>query len=84
MDKNVKDSKTRLREKKLRKQKMKKFLKSSLAILMALMLVGLALAPVFSQTYIVEDYRTDGRILVSDQNISLTVTSSTAEPDADR
>lgn len=83
MDKKVKDSKTILREKKLRKQKMKKFLKSSLAILMALMLVGLALAPVFSQTYIVEDYRKDGRILVSDQNISLTVSTSTAEPDAD-
>ena len=45
-----KDPKAILLEKKKKKLRQKKIIKSTLAIILALMLVGLALAPVFSQT----------------------------------
>jgi len=78
-----KDPKLIMREKKLRKQKRKALIKSTLAILLAIVLIGLTLAPVFSQTYTVQTYRDNGIILVSDQDITLTVTSGAAKPDAD-
>lgn len=77
-----KDPKTLLKEKKLRKQKRKAVLKSALAILLVLLMVGMALAPVFGESYTETDiYRNGGQIIVSDQQIRLTIANSTAQPD---
>ncbi len=85
-----KDPKAMLQEKKKRKQRQKRFMKSTLAIIMALLLVGLALAPVFSQTYTASPYRSGNNLIVSDQEIKLTAAEASAstglnvsEPDAD-
>ena len=85
-----KDPKVIQQEKKKRKQRQKKLMKSTLAIIMALLLVGLALAPVFSQTYTEEPYRSGDNLIVSDQEIKLTAADAsatslkvTSDPDAD-
>ena len=87
---NKMDPKAILLEKKKRKQRQKKLMKSTLAIIMAILLVGLALAPVFSQTYSAEPYRSGNNLIVSDQEIKLTAAEASAsnglnvsEPDAD-
>jgi len=92
-----KDPKAILLEKKKKKQRQKKLLKSTLAIILALMLVGLALAPVFSQTQATETNRRGNSLFVSDQDIKLpastekllsaelapTTNVKISEPDAD-
>ena len=75
------DSRALLKAKKLKKQRRKALMKSILAIILVLLMVGMALAPVFSQTYEVNPYRGDGTFLVSDQGIQLTVTNTSATPD---
>ena len=77
-----KDPKALLKEKKLKKQKRKAMLKSALAIILVLLMVGMALAPVFGETHTEADvYRESGHTLVSDQTIKLTVTSGNTQPD---
>lgn len=78
-----KDPKTALQEKKLRKARRNKIIKSVLAIFLALLLIGTALFPVFSQTTPAYDtFRGNGTLVVADQNISFTVTSAATTPDA--
>lgn len=84
------DPKVMLLEKKKRKQRQKKLMKSTLAIIMAILLVGLALAPVFSQTYEASPHRSGNNLIVSDQEIRLTAAEASAAvgravsvPDAD-
>ncbi|GAB6107420.1 S41 family peptidase [Fusibacter bizertensis] len=72
-----KDPKVLLMEKKLRKQRRNKILKSVLAIFLALLLIGTALAPVFSQTVITEPYRVGDQLLTSDQGITITAAADT-------
>ncbi|HAS72710.1 MAG TPA: peptidase S41 [Clostridiales bacterium UBA8960] len=77
-----KDPKALLREKKLKKQRRKTIMKSALAIILVLLMVGMALAPVFGESYTANDtYRGDGHYIVSDAQIKLAISSSTAEPD---
>ncbi|OJV62980.1 MAG: hypothetical protein BGO41_09755 [Clostridiales bacterium 38-18] len=78
-----KDPKTLLMEKKLRKQRRNKLIKSGLAILMALLLIGTALAPIFADTYIATDelYLGNGQTLVSDSNVTYTVQAATTGTD---
>lgn len=80
-----KDPKTLLMEKKLRKQRRNKLIKSGLAILMALLLIGTALAPIFADTYIAPDsyYLGNGQILVSDNDISYTVQIASSDSATD-
>ena len=77
-----KDPKTLLKEKKLKKQRRKTIMKSALAILLVLLMVGMALAPVFGESHnAVDTYRSGGQIVVSDQQIKLAIYSGVAEPD---
>lgn len=61
-------SKEKLRQKKLKKQKRAKLFKAAMAILLALLLIGTALAPVFSETTRPNTHRS-GYEIVSDADI---------------
>lgn len=75
------DSKQKLSEKRLKKQRNKQILKSTLAILLVLLMVGMALAPVFSQTVPVYEGRHGGPIFVSDGEIRISLPSTAVAAD---
>ncbi len=77
------DSKQKLSEKRQRKLRKKRILKSTLAIILVLLMVGMALAPVFSQTVPVYEGRHGGPIFVSDGEIKVNLPSTQVAADVD-
>lgn len=71
-------SKEKLREKKLKKQKRAKLFKAAMAILLSLLLIGTALAPVFSETTRVSLSR-NGYEIVSDADIKASTSETVDE-----